>query len=205
VDQRFHTRDFGFALNSRDDAFGVYARDAGNSLNSPPRVDPGRDLRAMWKRALSKTDKTLAAALKKLQDSSLSCSKKKRSLQKRTAPSQQLYDASVATNVNMGRQAYQSFGQKKVIGTHGVCGCTAVAVISPAGAVVAHVAPNIGTFDGQLRDVSSLLSSNMKGLRNKPLAYLFVPAVGGQIQVPPLQAEVKRTLEATGLVVHQIA
>ena len=112
-------------------------------------------------------------------------------------PSDSLFDnhGAAAWIVDMGRAYYLDWNHspRNVIGTIGLCGCTAVAILGGSGAIVAHISPNLDLLDAQLQYLGNLFTQN---LANQMIsAYLFIPAVNGNTLVPEFQDHIRLFLE----------
>ena len=68
-----------------------------------------------------------------------------------------------------------------VIGTYGLCGCTAVAIVSQAGALVAHISPVEAQFSTQMNNIRNIHNRNING-QTLPRVFVFVPARDNVIQ-----------------------
>jgi hypothetical protein len=87
-----------------------------------------------------------------------------------------LLKAVIGTAVaDMGAEIWHQFtADAKIVGTDGVCGCTAVAIVGTTGAIVAHITPNTKKAQEQFHRLKALFDDNLKG---KPLlrALMYYP------------------------------
>ena len=114
-------------------------------------------------------------------------------------PSDSLFDnhGAAAWIVDMGMAYYLDWyhSPRNVIGTIGLCGCTAVAILGGSGAIVAHISPSadLNAIDAQLQHLGALFTQNLAGQMVN--AYLFVPAENGNTLVPQFQIHIQQFLE----------
>ncbi len=99
--------------------------------------------------------------------------------------------ASMCRIVDRERAQFLQWGAMNMIGTIGLCGCTAVAIVSDAGgAIVAHWSPNADTYQQQMDNLRQLFDTNLRGQEGLQ-AYIFGPAQNGVPQVPQLPENIR--------------
>lgn len=104
----------------------------------------------------------------------------------RENPGNVLYDApNICKIIDMNFADYLPWNDGNWIGTVGLCGCTAAAIVGEYGAIVAHINPNPAYFVAQMDKIHDLY---FKYLYGKPFvaAYVFAPAINGKIEAPIL-------------------
>lgn len=122
-------------------------------------------------------------AMQKYEDGNKQCSAAKRyaklKLLKTRAPGDPpsaLLKAVIGTAVaDMGAEIWHQFtADARIVGTDGVCGCTAVAIVGTTGAIVAHITPDMKIAQEQFHRMKRLFDDNLKG---KPLlrALMYYP------------------------------
>lgn len=113
-------------------------------------------------------------------------------------PSNVLWNVGQAIVVNMGMAQWQTWGEKPdAIGTTGLCGCTAVAIVAKTGAIVAHITPNQQQFKIQMDNIRNLFDAHVKGLSNA--VFVMAPTLDGVVRVQQWQTEVQQYLWDMGL------
>ena len=107
----------------------------------------------------------------------------RRDLQKRKKPSAVLWQgAAERIFVDMGLAAWHAWSEApQAIGTYGLCGCTAVAIVTQTGALVAHISPNEAQFLTQMNNIRNIYNRNLGG-QILPRVFVFVPALDNVIQ-----------------------
>ena len=121
----------------------------------------------------------------------------KRDLEKRTNPSDVLWQNGAAVVADMGNAVPLRFGDNGIfaIGTNGLCGCTALAIIGTTNAVVAHFSPNENQLQGLLTYVHQLVNENLVG---QAVRVIFSPpALNGVTMVQPFQDKITKYLTDT--------
>lgn len=99
-------------------------------------------------------------------------------------------DRNMCRIVDQGRVQFLQWGATNMIGTVGLCGCTAVAIVSEAGgAIVAHWSPNANTYQQQWDNLWQLFDTNLRDQR--AYAYIFGPAHNGVPEVPQLPDNIR--------------
>lgn len=108
-------------------------------------------------------------------------------------PSSCLWNPGQAVLVGMGLCDVNTWSNEPpAIGTRGLCGCTAVALASTAGAIVAHISPNPDTISSQLASLLHSYQSTIGLSQTLVTAWFFPPTDGeGIIQVPQWQNYIK--------------
>ena len=129
------------------------------------------------------------------------CANKKSGKGKGTLPDQ---------DVEMYMVKYHQFVQEMPrIGTQEFCGCTTVAIISPAGAIVAHITPGRmaageqtqsakGTAEEMLAEVHSLYAIHQNKDLHGARAVVVVPHQGGTSTDPDLVKTIVDGVERIG-------
>ncbi len=94
--------------------------------------------------------------------------------------------------VAMGAAIYHdSASAPPAIGTNGLCGCTAVAIISQVGTIVAQVSPSFNTIDAQLEEIQRLYNE-FNQPQAQAYAYYFPPTDStGELLVEVFQDYIK--------------
>lgn len=124
-------------------------------------------------------------------------------LEKRAKPSDVLWNVGQAVVVQMGLAAWHAWGQApEAIGTYGLCGCTAVAIVGQAGAIVAHIQPNQAQFQNQMNHIRNLYQTHIQG-QTLPRVFLMTPALNNVVQVQAWQDQVRSALTALGVSVQE--
>jgi hypothetical protein len=99
-------------------------------------------------------------------------------------------DANMCRIVDQGRAQFLQWGATNMIGTVGLCGCTAVAIVSQAGgAIVAHWSPNANNYQQQWDNLWQLFDTNLRG--QPAYAYIFGPEHNGVPRVPQLPDNIR--------------
>ncbi len=103
-------------------------------------------------------------------------------------PSDVLWKAGLAVVVDRGESLFHDLAlSPPALGTKGLCGCTAVAIVSQVGCIVAHISPNVNTIDAQLAALLRLYNNRIKP-QAYAYAYYFPPTyTNGEIKVPVFQ------------------
>ena len=123
-------------------------------------------------------------------------------LEKRVKPSDVLWNVGQAIVVNMGLASYHAWNQApEAIGTYGLCGCTAVAIVGQAGAIVAHIQPNQAQFQNQMNRIRDLFNNNIRG-QTLPRVFLLTPTLNDVVQVQPWQDQISTFLSGLGVAVQ---
>ena len=92
------------------------------------------------------------------------------------APSAMLRKENSGHLVTMGDEDYLEFStEKPAIGTHGLCGCTAVVVITQNGAIVAHVSPNTAKAHDQFVNLRNFFNDKIKDKQTITRIVVFSP------------------------------
>lgn len=98
--------------------------------------------------------------------------------------------------VDGGAARYLLWSQRSLIGTIGLCGCTAIAITGEFGAIVAHINPNLETFYPQMNALRDLFRQNIQGQTAQ--VYLLGPSRNGAAMVPQF------TTDAYNYITHNI-
>ena len=99
-----------------------------------------------------------------------------------------LFNAGEAVVADMGETEYLPWltTGPNAIGTVGLCGCTAISIISPKGAMVSHISPNPITLHSQLDKLKQKFDFNMRA-EIQVYALIYSPTnVSGNLVAPDL-------------------
>lgn len=100
-----------------------------------------------------------------------------------------LFNDGEAEVADMGETKYMPWSTTgpKAIGTVGLCGCTAIAIIGESGAIVSHISPFLITLDGQLDKLKESFNFNMRA-DIQVAAFVFSPTnAAGELVASYLQ------------------
>lgn len=121
------------------------------------------------------------------------------SLEKRARPSDALFTAGQALRIGMGESGFLTWISNSYgIGTFGLCGCSAMAIVGNAGSIVAHISPNPKVLTEQLIQIFTLYQQHLRD-GETPRAYFFPPASeDGAVMVAPFQDIIKEFITFMG-------
>ncbi len=210
-------------LGRRDEDFsdwlkshsGLSSRDVetNSARDVAPDVEPRRDSPSIFPRGDHLPPTTVDQVVKQMNSlvaADHTCSKRaaaaprlaSRSLEieKRVdhGPSNCLWNTALAMVVDQGASIYHDWASPPpAIGTRGLCGCTAVAIISQVGTIVAHISPDVGTIDVQLNEMLRLYNDFIRP-QAQAYAYYFPPTdTNHHIQVPNFQDYINHFLQTS--------